>query len=107
MGMSEFTIVAQADDVRITLFLKGKLSMLGCPKLQEAIFDAFTQAKNVTLDLTKLIYISSAGLRVLLIGQKEAMARKLEMEVVGPAPVVMSVFETTGFTKVLTIRPTL
>ena len=42
------------------------------PQLQSAILDAFQRSSHIVLDFEKVPYISSAGLRALLIGQKTA-----------------------------------
>ena len=58
---------------------------------------------ELTLDLGKLEYISSAGLRVLLSAQK-AMAKQGEMKVVRVNETIMEIFEVTGFSEILTIE---
>ena len=55
------------------------------------------------IDLEKLIYISSAGLRVLLSAQKK-MQKIGSMKVTGVCEAVMEVFEMTGFADILTIE---
>ncbi len=60
-------------------------------------------AETLTLDFSKLDYISSAGLRVLLAAHK-AMSRKGGMKVTGVNEIVQEVFDVTGFSDVLTIE---
>ena len=56
----------------------------------------------MTMDLSKLEYISSAGLRVLLSAQK-IMHKQGRMSVTGANETVMEVFEVTGFSDILNI----
>ena len=49
-------------------------------------------------------YVSSAGLRALLIGQKTAGSKRAAMELTHVAPAVKTVLDTVGFTKILTLR---
>ncbi len=58
---------------------------------------------GLTLDLEKLEYISSAGLRVLLAAQK-TMSRQGEMKLVNVNEIIMEIFEITGFSDILTIE---
>ena len=59
--------------------------------------------QKLTLDLEKLEYISSAGLRVLLAAHKE-MTKKGGMKLINVNEIVMEVLEITGFTSILTIE---
>ena len=56
----------------------------------------------MTLDLEKLEYISSAGLRVLLAAQKE-MNKRGTMKIAHVGETIMEIFEVTGFSEILTI----
>jgi len=87
---------------KITLTLEGRLDAATSPQLQEALIQAFDEGTLVELDFAKLTYVSSAGLRVLLIGQKAATAKNARMTLCGVSPEVMDVFEMTGFADVLT-----
>ncbi|MBO7297164.1 MAG: STAS domain-containing protein, partial [Clostridia bacterium] len=58
--------------------------------------------KNLVLDMKKLEYISSAGLRVLLAAQKK-MLKIGSMKLINVCEDVMEVLEMTGFADILTI----
>ena len=55
------------------------------------------------MDLEKLEYISSAGLRVLLSAQK-TMMKQGEMKIRHVNEMIMEIFEVTGFSDILTIE---
>ena len=57
----------------------------------------------LTIDMTVLDYISSAGLRVLLSTQK-VMNRQGEMKVLHVDETILNIFEVTGFSDILTIE---
>ena len=58
---------------------------------------------HIVLDLSRLEYISSAGLRVLMIAAKEARVRRGKMLAVALQPVVREIFEISRFTLVFEI----
>ncbi|MBR5074203.1 MAG: STAS domain-containing protein, partial [Bacteroidales bacterium] len=59
--------------------------------------------EHLAFDLSKLEYISSAGLRVLLSAQK-TMNKQGDMVVKNATEEVKEIFEVTGFTDILTIE---
>jgi anti-anti-sigma factor len=62
---------------------------------------------HVILDLSKLEYISSAGLRVLMLAAKQSKAQKGTLLVTGVQPRVMEILQISKFTMVLALTPTL
>ena len=85
------------------LTLTGRLDTMTAPRLLEALADAMPQAEAVELDFAGVDYVSLAGLRVLLSGQKKAQASGKAMPLKHVAPAVMEEFEMTGFADILTI----
>ena len=79
---------------KLTISLDGRLDTLTAPELEDALKTNLVGVKEVTLDLEKLVYISSAGLRVLLSLNKKM---KSCLTVVNVQELVMEVFEVTGF----------
>ena len=82
--------------------LEGRLDTVTSPSLETELKDALDGVSELTLDLEKLEYISSAGLRVLLAAQKE-MNKRGKMKVTHVGETVMEIFEVTGFSDILTI----
>lgn len=58
---------------------------------------------SLILNFEKLDFISSAGLRVLLLIQKKANALKGKMVIKNVKPEIQEVFDMTGFSGILTI----
>jgi len=97
-------ITEKAEGKQITLFIDGRVDTNTSPQLQNEILKAFQNAKTVILDFAKVPYVSSAGLRALLIGQKTAASKGAAFELVNVSDVVMNVLETVGFNKILKIN---
>lgn len=82
---------------------KGRVDTSTSPDLQKAVLGAFQSSKHVVIDFEQVPYISSAGLRVLLIGQKTAASKGGEFRLTHVPPAIMTIFDTVGFSAVLTI----
>ncbi len=87
-----------------TLCVEGRIDTNTSPQLEKALLQLLRTANKVIIDLAGVNYISSAGLRVLLIGQKTATAKRTSLELVHVSQPVMSVLHTVGFSKILTIK---
>ena len=98
------TITKKLEDGKMMLALEGRLDTITAPRLQEQLIPAFDEAKEVTLDFSQLEYISSAGLRVLLTGDKTAQAKGGVQTLTGISEDVMEVFDITGFAGILNIE---
>ena len=91
------------NEENVLLSLEGRLDTITAPKLQEALSEAFPGASVIELDFTGVEYVSSAGLRVLLQGEKKAKAADKTMTLKNVSSEVMEVFEITGFSGILNI----
>ncbi len=89
---------------KVCFALEGRLDTVTAPDLEKELKEALdSSAAELVLDFTKLDYISSAGLRVLLAAQK-IMAKQGTMKVVHVNETIMEIFEVTGFSDILTIE---
>lgn len=86
---------------KLIISLEGRLDTNTSPEL-ESEYKKLDE-KNIVLDLEKLNYISSAGLRVLLTMQKE-MNKKGSLEIINVCDEVQDIFEVTGFNDILNIK---
>lgn len=97
-------IVEQQSGDELILRFEGKIDKITSAQAQSSILSAVQKNANLTLDFMDVPYISSAGLRALLLGQKSANAKGGSMKVINVGPEVMSVLKLSGFDKVLTIQ---
>lgn len=87
----------------LTLRLEGRLDTTTAPQLEAVIREGLDGIVEFILDLEKLEYLSSAGLRVIL-GAQKRMNRQGTMTVRHVNETIMEVFEITGFADILTIE---
>ena len=83
--------------------LEGRLDTTTSPELEAQLKKPMESAESLTLDFSKLDYISSAGLRVLLSAHK-AMSAKGGLKITNVNVIVREVFDVTGFSDILTIE---
>ena len=97
------TIEQYKNDTKLTLAISGRLDTLSSPELDELITNGLDNVTDLTLDFNGVDYISSAGLRVLLRAKKK-MDTCGTMKLTGVSPMIMEIFEITGFNKILTVE---
>ena len=97
------TITKEQNGTALKIALEGRLDTMTAPELEAELNQSLGGADSLTLDFSKLDYISSAGLRVLLSAYK-AMIAKGGMTITNVNEVVQEVFEVTGFADILTIE---
>lgn len=91
------------DGTALTLTLDKKLSAVTADQLEKDLSRELSGVKDFVVDMARLEYVSSAGLRVLLKAQK-AMNLQGKMTVMNANSQVMNIFETTGFDEILHIE---
>lgn len=83
--------------------ISGRLDTNTAPELESAVKEDMQDVKEMNLFLKDLDYISSAGLRVILIFHKSMNAVGGKLVVHNPKDEVMEVFDMTGFSTFLNI----
>ena len=97
------TINKKNENGKLILVLEGRLDTTTAPQLQDALIPLLDEIKQIELDFKQLSYISSAGLRALLTGQKKAESMGVSMTLTGVSEEIKHIFEMTGFDSILTI----
>ena len=88
----------------IQIKIDGRVDTTTSPQLQNAILLAFQKGNKLVLDFSDVEYVSSAGLRALLIGQKTANSKGGSMTLLHVADAVLQVFKMSGFSGILHIE---
>ncbi len=97
------TITKNQEADKLTVALEGRLDTTTAPQLEGELRSSVNGVTELTFDLEKLDYISSAGLRVLLAAQK-VMNKQGEMKIKNVKPEIMEIFDVTGFVDILNIE---
>jgi anti-sigma B factor antagonist len=101
LGQITIEVLERAD--RVILELGGELDLANAARLQSAIDNTAAAAKPlIVLDLERLEFIDSSGLRVILAGAERARARGQRFALTPASEQVERLLEVTGATKRLT-----
>lgn len=88
----------------LTFHLTGRLDSLCSSDLQERLISAFDRYEQVILDFEQVQYISSTGLRVLLMAQKTAAGTHKKFMLINVPEMVGEVLRQTGFSEIIEMR---
>lgn len=97
------TIEKMKEGGKLTLALEGRLDTATAPQLEAEVTGSLAGVTELVLDFSRLEYLSSAGLRVILTAQK-IMNRQGKLVICHVNATILEVFEVTGFCDILTIR---
>lgn len=83
--------------------LEGSIDGKTAPQIRVELSTALQQEQKVILDISRVDYLSSAGLRLLLLLYREITARNGKLVLVGVSPEIRTVMSHTGFLSFFTI----
>ena len=90
----------------LSVLVSGRIDGINVAEFEETVRAAIEDSDQaVVMDLEQLSYISSPGLRVLLLIAKDLMGRDAGFAVCAMSDQMRKVFETAGFDKVISIHP--
>ena len=90
-------IIKTKEGSKMTIALEGRLDTTTAPSLDAVVGSELGDVTELVYDFNKLEYVSSAGLRVLLLSQKTMNAKGGTMVIRNVNSDIMEVFEMTGF----------
>ena len=88
------------NDDELTLAISGELNTTTYQELEDVVKNSLSGIKKLVFDFKELEYISSAGLRVLLVSKK-LMDQQGKLVVKNANSSVKEIFDITGFTNIL------
>ncbi len=101
--MFKFTVTQNSPEI-LAMEMNGELNTVAAQDLQEEIESLQKDMiKPMLIDVTRLNYISSTGLRIFMIIKKTANANGQTVTLKGLNDIVEKVFKMTGFDKMFEI----
>jgi anti-anti-sigma factor len=99
-------ITEHHDGGTLVLAVVGRIDTLSAKTFETAVLTPVQAGQTpLVLDLDRLTYISSAGLRVILQAAKRQKAKNAKFALCNLHDEVRDVFEISGFAKILDIHP--
>ena len=93
------------DDI-LSVLVSGRLDGSNVMQFEETVRTAIEESdRAVMMDLEKLSYISSAGLRAVLLIAKNLMGRDARFALCAMSDQIRDVFEVSGFDRFIPIHP--
>ena len=94
------------DDV-LSAAVRGRIDGANAPQFEETMRTSIEESdRAVIMDFEELVYISSAGLRAILLTAKFLQQRNAKLVLCSLTDPIREVFEISGFDKILPIHPT-
>ena len=87
---------------KMNIAVSGRIDTRTAPELEEMV-RSLDEITDLTFDFKDVQYISSAGLRVILIAQK-TMNKQGSMTIRNVSSEIMEIFEVTGLSDLLNIK---
>lgn len=99
-------ITVAAEEAGTVVEIAGNLDTVTAPDAQAVLDGAIANgASTLVVDCAALDYISSAGLRILLVAAKKVQPVGGQVRMCNLSPMVREVFEISGFTAILPVFP--
>ena len=94
----------RADGQVVVHRISGRIDTSTSPSVEAAIKAKLAEGSaRILLDMQEVTYVSSAGLRVVLLVAKQAKASNGSLALFGLQPSVREVFDISGFGKIIPI----
>ena len=101
-------IVHQEKEGIMCLRIDGRLDAESAPEAETTVKSLLKQGvQRLLFDLSQMDYISSAGLRVILMAVKELRNKQGKVVLCGLTPYVKEIFDVSNFSSIIPITDTI
>jgi anti-sigma B factor antagonist len=93
-----------AVDGTLVVQLRGEIDVMSISSMQAELESTVAAADRVTLDLSGVTFLDSAGLRMLQLVSSDFLATRRQLRIIAPeGSVVRRLLDLTGLTEVLAV----
>ena len=97
-------LVKKLEGNDLMVSLDGRLDTVSSSEVEKSIKGSLKSGYNLIIDCTKLVFLTSSGLRAILSIQQEVYSNGGKMILRNVNPEIMKIFEMTGFANILIIE---
>ena len=99
-------VTTERQDGVLSARVEGRIDGANAVEFEEAIRTAIEESdRAVIMDFEALLYISSVGLRAILLTAKSLWSRDAKFALCSLSGQIREVFEVSGFDKIIAIHP--
>lgn len=92
------------NDKELTIKVDTQIDTVTAPDFENEINDEMGKFDSLILDFEKLEYISSAGLRVLIMTQKKLQPQSIPFTIINTPDMIRDIISVSGLDKVLNVQ---
>ena len=92
------------NEKELLIEVDNRIDTVTAPDFENEIMDEMGKFDSLVIDFENLEYISSAGLRVLVLVQKKIQPQGIPFEIINANEMIKEIFSMSGFDKVLTLK---
>lgn len=97
-------VIREKKEEELVLHVEGRIDTYTAEAFEKELLHAIGECDSVRMDFEQVAYVSSAGLRALLNGQKTVNMENKQMIICNINEIVEEVFESTGFIDILIVE---
>lgn len=99
-------ITIKKDSGITVVYPSGRIDTSTAKNFEEGIMKIISDNQEIIISFSEINYISSAGLRVILVAGKKMASVKGQLALADMSEKIREVFKMSGFDKILKIYPT-
>jgi anti-anti-sigma factor len=100
----DMNVIEAADGVT-NVVLDGRFDLAGAQEVNSRFTALAQESQSLVVDLTKVSFIASLGVRTLMVSAKTLIRRGADMAVCGANENVEKVLRSTGFDEIVSLYP--
>lgn len=97
-------IIKKYNEKELTIAVKESIDTVNAPDFQNEIMDEMGKFDSLIIDFKDLEYISSSGLRVLIMVEKKLQPQNIPFVIKNLNDTIKEIFEISGFDKLLNVE---
>ncbi len=101
----DLSLSTRSEGDRVVVEVGGEIDVYTAPRLREQLIDLVSGGSyDIVVDMTKVEFLDSTGLGVLVVGLKRVRAHDGSLRLVCTQERILKIFRITGLTKVFPIH---